>query len=1153
LDNKPTISRQNFHRLESSNLPQNWVADHPDGWDSAAFERFLGEIEAKDMWPIDRSSVHELLVATHKKRTPEPNRTVRREDPTAASLQTATRYGTSDWADPVDFADRHLYKEGDLWLGRDTVDGRALGFRDERHAMILGSTRGYKGTTCIVPAHLTWPGSLFSLDPKGENATISAARRGQGNDVCVGMGQSVNVLDPFGEAQIEDQYRKRFNPLDALRPDDPELIEKAASIADAMVVRSETENEPFWNNKARALIKGLILHIVTSALFEGRRNLITLRHLAVLGDTVTLENLKKSGHEDETKNADGKPIDPFTFLFKTMQRNKSLGTVIAGIGTEFYNLLHKGVDRQWSGFHSALTDQTEFLDSPLLQKAIETSDFELTDIKDDPNGMSLYLCLPTKHMATYHRWLRVMTNLVIYECRKTMAKPARGHRVLMCLDEFRTLEHMPEIERDISNLAGYGVKLMMVLQDLGQLKKNYSEGWETIWGSCGLVHAFAINDDFTLKMLSEHIGETDLILDALTQSEGINSQQNENASHNTTVSESGSESQSASQSRSQSKAFGRNSSTSRGTTTSDAAGWNQSQNQGGSSNFGYSTTRGRNSGYDSPRLIGRNLHRALPMLRSNETAGLNRGSSTSSGGGQSWGYSAGMSHTQTKGTSDNISEGSSETSTEGLTGGTSESVSRSSSDARAVGRSVGTSRGQNHSVSIAQSHHKRPLIYPHDIKYYFASLKEDDRCFPGLGLVLIPSERPMVVQRVNYYEDDQFDALWDFNPSYPETVPNPVMRQWIVGFEIEKGCLWEVGNPVIGQWFKSVGELVQCGMPLCEVYPGPNRSEHGQGTILTIYAPVSGQLESIDQIHGEPFVANEPMAAIRFNMADAFAEIDIEIPDEISEYNNGGHTGYLLYAYLKQSAERLQLARERLVAEKRATHEYLEAERLRLAKEREAEAARLRAEEQRIIDEKARADLAEYQALKAAFHKKHEWVGALVFFAVFLPLGYMVVTNILLPFASGWMKNILWAIATLVLVWLCGFLASMFAIGFENLRNQSRTAAWKNKEMASSQPNQDDLDKRRKNYFKPELRERTFFRTFSIIWIGVSCVMGIPAIFDSGLIYEAVLWISFTGPATSVTAAFLFNLVFGCVKSTMWLVREGEFVTSNGKVRHKGY
>src|ERR1700722_20273511 len=187
----------------------------------------------------------------------------------------AMRIATAEWANPAEVEQRYVYQDGMIWLGRSASEDQVpLGYRDDRHACLVGGSRGGKGTTGIVPTLITWPGSLCVVDPKGENATITAARRGGGSQYCDGMGQTVRVLDPFQSAQIDDSLRGRFNPLDALDPANEDTAHEAGRIADAIVVIHERHaTDPFWDESARAMIKGLILHILTEPVYEGRRNL----------------------------------------------------------------------------------------------------------------------------------------------------------------------------------------------------------------------------------------------------------------------------------------------------------------------------------------------------------------------------------------------------------------------------------------------------------------------------------------------------------------------------------------------------------------------------------------------------------------------------------------------------------------------------------------------------------------------------------------------------------------------------------------------------------------------------------------------------------------------------------------------------------------
>lgn len=87
--------------------------------------------------------------------------------------------------------------EGSLLLGR--RGGRLVGWKDDRHVMTIAGSRAGKGVSLIIPNLLLYEDSALVIDPKGENARITARRRGTEAD---GLGQDVYVLDPFGVSGV---------------------------------------------------------------------------------------------------------------------------------------------------------------------------------------------------------------------------------------------------------------------------------------------------------------------------------------------------------------------------------------------------------------------------------------------------------------------------------------------------------------------------------------------------------------------------------------------------------------------------------------------------------------------------------------------------------------------------------------------------------------------------------------------------------------------------------------------------------------------------------------------------------------------------------------------------------------------------------------
>ncbi|MBZ5608794.1 MAG: type IV secretory system conjugative DNA transfer family protein [Acidobacteriia bacterium] len=653
------------------------------------------------------------------------------------------RIATAAWADPDEVEERYPYHDGTVWLGRSGSEGRMpLGYLDDRHVCLVGGSRGGKGTTSIIPALVTWPGSICVVDPKGENATITAARRGGGSTHCKGMGQTVKVLDPFQSAQVADSLRGRFNPLDTLDPKAEETVDEAGRIADAIVVVHEGgTNDPFWDESARSMVKGLLLHVLTSPQYEGRRNLVTLRKLITRGDWENAEILRDAGEKD---------IPPAHGLLWTgLSNNRAFDGLIAGAGDSFTNMLINS-PKQYESVLQVANRNTEFIDSPAMQRLLEASDFQLSELKTRPEGLSLYLCLPQRYMNTHYRWLRMMISLTVTEMEKVRGRPATGHPILMVLDEFAGLKRMEVIETAAAQIAGYGVKLFFVLQSLEQLKATYKDNWETFLANSGLKVFFNLEDNFSRDYVSKLIGETEVIREVRSETDSTSQSESHSRSSSTGTSESD----------------GTNSSTSSGR----SGGSNWSRTKGKTFNTGRSWTP------TSLFLVG---GFGKENVQKNDSRSWSNSLSTGKSRGWNEGRSDGVSH----GTSRSETEGTSDTT------GTSES------------RSAGSS----------ETIQKRALVTPDEIGQLFARV--DDRAqgvFPGLALVVISGAPPVALRRVNYYEDFQFVGLFDPNPDYPQSA-GP--KELTVGADGMLRWRWYFENKLLklGPWAIAQGRTVEAG------------------------------------------------------------------------------------------------------------------------------------------------------------------------------------------------------------------------------------------------------------------------------------------------------------------------------------------------------
>ena len=189
--------------------------------------------------------------------------------------------------------------------------------------------------------------------------------------------------------------------------------------------------------------------------------------------------------------------------------------VIAG-EAEIFLLLYKTGGREFGSILSGTRTQTEFLDSPKLRDILQRSDFRLADLKRQK--ATVYLCLPAGRMASHANWLRVMIALSLQAFEREPGKP--DIPILLMMDEFPVLGYMRSIEAAAGQIAGFGVKLWTVMQDLGQIKKLYQSSWETFVGNAGVLTFFGNTDLTTLRYVSAKLGRIGMNLERASRASG---------------------------------------------------------------------------------------------------------------------------------------------------------------------------------------------------------------------------------------------------------------------------------------------------------------------------------------------------------------------------------------------------------------------------------------------------------------------------------------------------------------------------------------------------------------------------------------------------------------------------------------------------------
>jgi type IV secretion system protein VirD4 len=403
-------------------------------------------------------------------------------------------FGSAKWADITDFQNHGLL-DNPAWpsgnpkpvpgnpSGKTPHPGLSLGYfmdgaqalpicyRGDRHLFTIAPTRSGKGTCSVIPNLLTYPGSAVVLDPKSENAIKTAVRRGQGLPTIPGLKQEVYIVDPWDITKVAKPAR--LNPLDWLKADDPDLAENADLLADALIPHNPTSREPFWEDEARSLLRGIVLHVALDPDEASERTLGRVRDIVSMNTTDFNDILMKmviSPNKTVRSTAD-----------RTISKDEKLRSSVV----------------------STMQSHLHFLDSESIRESLSASDFDFADLKK--KRMTVYLVLPADRLAPFGRWMRLLIQQALtVNARNIEQKPDLP--VLFMLDELAALGKLAMVEQAYGLMAGFGIQLWGIVQDVSQLERIYGRGWETFISNSGVLQYFGSRDQRTAEYFSKLCG-----------------------------------------------------------------------------------------------------------------------------------------------------------------------------------------------------------------------------------------------------------------------------------------------------------------------------------------------------------------------------------------------------------------------------------------------------------------------------------------------------------------------------------------------------------------------------------------------------------------------------------------------------------------------
>lgn len=377
-------------------------------------------------------------------------------------------HGAARWATEADVRRAGLRAATGIVLGR--KNGRPLVFGGAEHVMLYAPTRTGKGVGVVIPNLLTWPDSVVVLDVKRENWDATAGFR-------AAHGQTVYLFDPLDP----EGRTARYNPLAHIDRSDPiEVVDELQRIA-AMLFPYPDSADPFWAESARTGFVG-----VGAYLAETPERSFTIGGL--YAELTQGDPRARFPGIIEARNGERRPL--------------SAGCVRAL--TDFCS----ASENTFSSIRQTLTSRLNLWLNPRVGTATEASDFDLRDLRR--KRISLYLATSPDNLTRVAPLYNLLfQQLIDLNTRERPTAQGHPHQVLVLLDEFARLGHAAVIAKGFAYVAGYGLRLLPVLQSPAQLRAEYGPDLtEEIIANCAVEIAFAPKELRLANDLSQRLGYT---------------------------------------------------------------------------------------------------------------------------------------------------------------------------------------------------------------------------------------------------------------------------------------------------------------------------------------------------------------------------------------------------------------------------------------------------------------------------------------------------------------------------------------------------------------------------------------------------------------------------------------------------------------------
>lgn len=331
----------------------------------------------------------------------------------------------------------------------------------------------------VIPNLLTYPGSAFVLDVKGELWATTAAHRAK----------SFGPTYRFSPTEPENRSHC-YNPFDFVPPDPVGAAMACELFAANLIPDNPNLKDPYWEKRARDILWALAM-LVALDRPPAQRILSTMARL--LGT--------RTNFEDDEEAYKGSSTEKLVNQLKVLGTRTSLAELV-DIGIS----IHDGIKstRLGSVFDTARTYLNNLNRSPMVAASTASSDWHPRQLREH-TGTTVYLSFRPGEMAGFAGIIQLILQQHAHFLTREFTHRPGTPPIAFFLDEAPQLGTLPSLTDLMDVGRGAGVRLWLFAQYLGQIRSAYRDRANGIVGACA-VRCFMQPDKEAYELIRSELG-----------------------------------------------------------------------------------------------------------------------------------------------------------------------------------------------------------------------------------------------------------------------------------------------------------------------------------------------------------------------------------------------------------------------------------------------------------------------------------------------------------------------------------------------------------------------------------------------------------------------------------------------------------------------